>query len=940
LLLCGAALMPGRAQKTPAASGAAAPAAAKAVVLPADTAGIEFFETKVRPVLAQRCYSCHSHAAKTALGGLYLDSRQAMVQGGKRGAALMPGQPDSSLIVQAVHYTQPDLQMPPAGKLPEAVLADLTAWVKLGAPWPQEAAPTAGASAWDKARVEKEKRQREHWAWQPVRVSRIPAVHRKDWARNPIDLFILAALEARHLSPNPRADRRTLIRRATFDLIGLPPTPEEVDAFVADKSPDAWEKVVDRLLASPHYGERWGRYWLDVARYGEDQAHSFEPRLYPQGFRYRDWVAHALNADMPYDRFVKAQIAADLIDLNGPNSHDDLAALGFFATGPVYYGDSRMYDQYDDRVDTLSRGLLGLTVACARCHDHKFDPITQKDYYGLVGVFASTKYVEVQVASNAADGKSGPTGDRQKLLQTKSEEVDKFAQEQTAHFRAALLPETARYLVASWKLINRRKADPKLPTEPFASKEGVEPVVLDRWLKYLTAQKERPVLVAWRQMLKQQASSPDLTGDAPALAEAQRTAEAFQNAVLALNRRREAENKAAAHQNAPADSANRPLDKAEAADLNEIVGDEGVLTLSREQFEPLLTGDPKAHYAVIKAELERLRMGPFVHALSEGPQPGNVHVLLRGNPDTPGEEAPRRFLAILGGDKMPPVTHGSGRLELANAIADRNNPLTARVLVNRLWQHHFGIGLVRTASNFGLLGEPPTHPELLDYLAKQLVAHGWSQKALHRQIMLSATYQQSSARNPRGEESDPGNRYLARMPRRRLEVEAWRDAMLAVSGRLDLTLDGPSVQLSSADNCRRTFYAAISRHDLDQMLRLFDFPDPNVTAEARTTTTVPLQQLFVLNSEFMVRQAKAFAARLTANAGETDATRIQRAYLLAYGRPPIAAELRLGLAYLAGPSPGASVVQTAAAGAKAGRLSRWEQYAQALLSANEFLYID
>jgi cytochrome c553 len=929
LLLCGAALTTGRAQKASSVSGS---------VAPVDAAGIEFFETKVRPVLAQRCYSCHSHTAQKALGGLYLDSRQAMLHGGKRGNTLLPGEPDQSLLLQAVRYAQPDLQMPPDGRLPDAVVADLAAWIKRGAPWPQEAAPATIAPGLDKALAEKEKRKREHWAWQPVHVAKMPVVRHKGWARNPIDLYVLAGLEARNLTPNPYADRRTLIRRATFDLIGLPPTPEEVVAFVNDKSPDAWEKVVDRLLASPHYGERWGRYWLDIARYGEDQAHSFEPRLYPQGFRYRDWVAHALNADMPYDQFVKAQIAADLIKT--PDGRDDRAALGFFATGPVYYGDSKMYDQYDDRVDTLSRGLLGLTVSCARCHDHKFDPITQKDYYGLVGVFSSTAYVEVTLAS-ATDSKVIAGGDRQKLLQAKRDEVDKFSREQIARLRAELLPETSRYMIAAWKLINRRKADSKLSTEPFARKEGLEPLVLERWLKFLTAQdaKERPTLVAWRQLLKQQTASADLSGSAPALAVAQTTADAFQNAILALKQRREA---ASANKPANDKSANKPvaLAKAEAESLDEIIGDEGVLTVPQDQFAPLLTGDPKAHYAVIKGELDRLEMGPFIHALTDAPNPGNVHVLLRGNPEAPGDDAPRRFLAILGGDRTPAVTKGSGRLELANAIADKNNPLTARVLVNRLWQHHFGVGIVRTASNFGLLGERPTHPELLDYLAKQFVEHDWSQKALHRQIMLSATYQQSSARNPRNDEQDPEARYLSRMPRRRLEVEAWRDAMLAVAGKLDLALEGPSVSLESPDNCRRTFYAAVSRHDLDRMLRLFDFPDPNVTAEARTATTVPLQQLFVLNSEFMVRQAKTFAARLTANPTEPNAPRIQRAYQLAYGRPATEAEMRLGLAFLAGPKASAAVVKTVAAEGRSGGLSRWEQYAQALLSANEFLYID
>ena len=371
------------------------------------------------------------------------------------------------------------------------------------------------------------------------------------------------------------------------------------------------------------------------------------------------------------------------------------------------------------------------------------------------------------------------------------------------------------------------------------------------------------------------------------------------------------------------------------------------MSVPKDQLEKVLPAEDKSRLAALRTDLEHVRAEPFIHALTEGGKIANVPILLRGNPNTPGEEVPRHFLWALAGDNAPPFQLGSGRLELANAIADKNNPLTARVMVNRLWQHHFGTGLVRTASNFGLLGEPPTHPELLDWLATQFVEHGWSLKDAHRQIMLSATYKQSGADNRKNEEIDPDNRLLWRMTGHRLEVEAWRDAMLAVTDKLDQTIGGPSVPLSSPDNRRRTFYASVSRHDLDPMLRLFDYPDPNVTSDARTNTTVPLQQLFVLNSDFMVRQAKAFAARLTANPSESDTDRIRRAYLLAYSRPPEDREVLLGLSFLQqSPSSGSSsVATTILTGNKAPTptvtsLSRWEQYAQALLSANEFMVID
>jgi hypothetical protein len=561
------------------------------------------------------------------------------------------------------------------------------------------------------------------------------------WPRTSLDYFVLAAQEANGLHPVGPADKRALIRRAAFDLTGLPPTPEEVEAFLQDDRPDAFARVVDQLLTSPHYGERWARHWLDIARYGEDQAHTFQSRKYPQGFRYRDWLVRAFNEDLPYDRFVKEQIAADLLD--GPGRPERLAALGFFALGPVYYGDRLKLDQYDDRIDTLTRGLLGLTVACARCHDHKYDPIPTRDYYSLAGVFASTDYEEVPL---------------------------------------------------------------------------VPPDVVEAAKRKLT-DKEKKSKVA-----------------------------------------------------------------------------------------------PKY---------------PLIHALKDRPQAANMRVHVRGSPTTLGEEAARHFLSILAGDNPPPFTKGSGRLELAEAIASRDNPLTARVMVNRVWQHHFGKGIVRTPSNFGALGERPTHPELLDHLARRFMDNGWSIKWLHREVLLSATYQQASRFDPADYQADPENKLLWRMSRRRLEVEAWRDAMLAVSDQLDRTVGGPSLDLVSPENRRRTFYGAVSRHELNSLLRLFDFPDPNITSGERSVTTVPLQQLFVLNSEFMARNARALARRLAAEVPGDDAGRIRRAFPLVYGRPVTEPELQLGLSFLAGSEPDGK-----------GALTRWEQYAQVLLSANEFLYVD
>jgi hypothetical protein len=736
-----------------------------------------FFEGKVRPLLESHCYNCHGPNKQKA--GLRLDSRGAMMRGGESGPILEPGNPKSSRLIEVIRYDG-DVQMPPRRKLDEAEISILTRWAQSGAEWPESAAE-APAPAPAATRVITAE-ERAFWSFRPIQDPPPPAVADASWPRSSLDRFILAGLEAKGLRPVAPADKRTLIRRATFDLTGLPPTPEEVDAFLHDESPDAFERVVDRLLASPHYGERWARHWLDVARYGEDQAHTFEARLYPNGYRYRDWVIRAFNADMPYDQFVTAQIAGDL--LAGPDDDDLRAATGLFALGPVYYGGA-VLDEHDDRLDTLARGFLGLTVACARCHDHKFDPITSQDYYALAGIFASTAYKEYPLA----------------------------------------------------------------PPDVVARYDGSQAKI-----------KEKTAAVK-----KQRKAVMEAKSDA---------------------------------------------EKDEA----------------------------KAAIKALQAELDQLKKEappkyPVIHGLTEGKTIANMRVHLRGNPATLGPEAPRRFLTVLSESEGEPApfAQGSGRLELARAIASPGNPLTARVLVNRVWERHFGRGLVATPSNFGKMGERPTHPELLDHLASRFIASGWSIKALQRAIMLSATYQLGASSDDRDAAVDPENTLLWRANRRRLEVEAWRDAMLAVSGTLDATVGGPSAELASPENRRRTLYAAVSRHNLDGLLRLFDFPDPNITSDRRTVTTVPLQQLFVLNSPFMERQARALAARLTADPAEADGRRVQRAFLLLFGRPPHEPEAALGLEFLAGKGDDDDAE---------GGPTRWQQYAQALLGTNEFLYID
>ncbi len=742
---------------------------------------LEFFESKIRPLLIERCYSCHSDQFNTTMGDLRLDTREGWVAGGSRGTAILPGKPSESLLIQAISYQHPDLSMPPQGPLSPEEIELLEQWVGLGAPDPR----TEGLSqTGEKESIDLEE-GRQFWSFQPISQPQLPSVQNSGWVRSPIDRFILARLEAEGLEPVGPADRRTWIRRSTFDLIGLPPTPEEVEIFLSDDAPEAFDKVVDRLLASPHYGERWGRYWLDVARYAEEQRphNSGDYQPLPFAYRYRDWVVKALNRDLPYDRFAIQQIAGDLIEELG---EERWSAVGYLSLGPIYETDGggeesklrHRYETINDKVDTLSRGFLGLTLACARCHDHKFDPIPTEDYYSLAGVFFNTEYVA-----------------RKWLVG--EDEVDRYVD-----FEARLTDQT----------------------------------------KCLEA----------------------------------------------------AENKR--------DQASDPAQKKEL--------EEKVQRLTREV-----------------AQLQKVppSVPEHVHTLTEG---GNedIPVAVRGDPVQPGGMVPRRFLRVIAGDDPPRFTQGSGRLELARAVATPTNPLTARVMVNRIWQNHFGQGLVRTPSNFGALGEPPTHLELLDWLAQRFIQSGWSMKKLHKEIMLSTTYRLSSDFDDRNFAADGENQLLWRVNPRRLDVEAWRDGLLAVTGELDPSLGGPPVE-NILTSGRRTLYAPIrrdDRFDSDKFLRLFDFPSPWLTSSQRTVTTMPQQQLFMLNSKFMIERSRALATRLTALA-ETE--RLTRAFELAFSRRPSAREKGLALDFLReSKDPSAS-------------LNRWEQYAQVLLSSSELLYI-
>ena len=909
----------------------------------------DFFEKRVRPILADNCFACHT---SLRMGGLEMKSREALLTGGKRGPAVVAGHPEESLLIQAIGYQNPLLKMPPNAKLKNADIEALAAWIKAGVVWPAakgtapESTPTSSATPNNSGDYTIKPEQRAFWSYQPVRKPAIPAVKDMSWPKNEIDRFILAKLEAQDLKPVRAAERRTLIRRATFDLLGLPPTPEEVEAFVNDASADAFGRVVDRLLASPHYGERWGRYWLDIARYADSRGGFFEDP-YPNAWRYRDWVVQAFNQDLPYNTFIKAQIAADLL----PGDHKALLpALGFQALGNVGFGS-------DDRVDVLTRGVMGFTVACAQCHNHKYDPIPTKDYYSLLGVFRGTQIKPIPLAP---ESEVSAYDQHKKKIDATEAVIRDFEERQNGMLTDILMKQTSRYIVASWKVMGGAKA------EDAARADGLVSETLTKWIAYLKGQgKEQQYLKGWNELLARH----------PALSEVKTAADDFQKVVLAVNIEKKAIDDhnyiklgGAAGVN---DDKKRRNTELEFIDGNKgrlwtelagppymnvgdgIVYPPGVLYYgparmgtdeadkvrqqdlaakgikedrSHPPIERFLSGVWKDQIKGLYAELDALNktlppIYPFLHAVGEGEKPANIRVEIRGEANNLGDEAPRRFVQILCPVECKPFTQGSGRLELAEALTDPSNPLTVRTIVNRIWAGHFGDGIVRTLSNFGMLGERPTHPELLDYLATRFLENNWSIKQLHREIMLSSTYALSTDRPAVNDEKDADNRLHWRSNVvKRLDVEAMRDTLLAVSGKLDPTVGGPALSLEDGNNHRRTIYGYINRRRLDGTLSLFDFPDPNSTAEGRFNTAGPLQRLYFMNNDFVASSAAAIVKRMDAVNGNE--AKIKRAYNLLFSRMPNDKELQLGLQY----------VRTGS--------NTWPEYVQVLLTSAEFVSVN
>jgi cytochrome c553 len=893
-------------------------------------AQVDFFEKQIRPILAERCYECHS-AGKKQKGGLSLDTREAVLKGGDTGPALTAGDPEKSLMIEAVRYTNHDMQMPPKKRLAESEVKALEEWVKMGAPDPRDAAPVA-----KRGRVIDIAEGRKFWSFKPLARVEVPKVAD---VKSPIDAFIRAKLNEKGLASAPPADRRTLIRRATFDLIGLPPTPQEVDDFLADKSADAFDEVIERLLASPHYGERWARHWLDVARYADSNGMD-ENIAYGNAWRYRDYVVHAFNDDKPFDQFLIEQVAGDLL----PRSEDAITATGFLSLGGKILAEPDMQklemDIIDEQIDTLGKAFLGMTLGCARCHDHKFDPVAQEDYYALAGIFRSTRSLSAEKMGAIKFWNEYSLATPQQLeekkkfdgdLKAKKAEVAAISSKARAAIKSELQKHAADYLAAAALLpVSAKAAD----AEQAAKEPQLDAHFVLSFRQYLDAHPDAAVFAKWRELAQKHDADGVCAHYAPLFAEA-----------LAAKK-------------GPAYDA--------------LADGKGLLALPAKDAD-VLDSETLAKIAAMNKEVEDFTAKqPDLPAIM-GVQDGNIvqtlPVHLRGSYLTLGKPVERGFPEVMRTSFAQPILPAkrSGRLELARWMASSEHPLTARVIVNRVWRWHFGAGIVASTDNFGILGAKPSHPELLDWLARNFIESGWSIKDLHRLIMKSAAYQQSSGvpdlpsaagqiaaassnaaigldntphsalRTPHL--IDPENRLLWRANIQRLEAEEIRDAMLFTSGWLDMTIGGKTIPLKNREfvfnhtskdattyeSPRRALYLPIIRNHLYDMLEQFDYPDPTMPTGSRNSTVIAPQALIMMNAPVVMQSGEKLASRLAALAD--DSQRVQRIYELIYSRLPTEREKADALALL----------HDFSATEKTDRA--WALLCQTLFAANEFIYL-
>lgn len=1014
------------------------------------TAAFDFFEKRVRPVLVESCQKCHGPEKQEQ--GLRVDSLEALTRGGESGPAIVPGKPTESLLISAINHGE-IYQMPPKTKLPAAQIADLTQWVSSGAVWP-EARDLPAANVDPAPRKPGDApvftpEQKSFWAFQKPVAPPLPEVKNGAWCQSPIDRFILAGLEAKGLVPAPAADKRTLIRRATFDLHGLPPTPEEVAAFLADHSPQAFERVVDRLLASPRYGERWARHWLDVARYADSNGMD-ENVAYANAYRYRDYVVDAFNRDLPYDQFVREQLAGDLLGGDEARAAARITATGFLVIGPKMLAEDdprkMEMDIVDEQLDTVGRTFLGLTIGCARCHDHKFDPFPTEDYYSLAAIFKSTKTMEnfkvVAMWNERPIANQSLAAARDQWLEVIKQKKQSLAERSKQAKEAFLTAEKAKvaeYLAAAGEFQQQRAKQLQSLMKGDAVPTGAIVLEAEKYdrgnvkrdhtdygaqigviynagelpniaefditlaatggyqieVRFAAAEARPTKLLVDGKLIKADAAGAVTGSWQPdkqvwsaecvlSLTEGKHTIKLERAGPiphfdkLALVPRAVAENE-------PAVPTAPTIEQfAAQKQLNLLFLQQWVAYLDHEmkvpsaETLPALVADEKGPFAKpkdleqqlpedIKKELTQLRdevaalekqlpIVPTAMSASEG-QITNLKVHLRGNYLTLGREVPRRFPRIIAGDAQAPIEPTySGRLQLAQWMTQPDHPLTSRVAVNRFWHWHFGNGIVRSTDNFGLLGELPDNQPLLDWLAvnfvgshaRQSVGESWSVKSLHRTLMLSSTYQMSTAHNAAAALADPENRLHWRQDRRRLEAESLRDGILAVSGQLETTMGGTllptanhayvtstaSERINFYDNRRRSLYLPITRSSVYDVFQAFDFADPSAPNGQRSTTTVAPQALALMNSKLIEDRSRQWAESLLADASLDDSARVRTIYERAYSRPPSERELDRALAFVV------QVAQNPMLEASAAKVQAWQSLCRVVLASSEFVYVD
>jgi hypothetical protein len=908
--------------------------------------GIEFFEKQIRPHLVQYCYDCHS-AGKKIRGGLRLDSQSGWAEGGDSGAAVVPGKADESLLIEAIRYDG-DLKMPPKGKLPEAVIKDFERWVAGGAPDPRKDAGPAVKSAG----IDLEAGRR-HWAYQLPKAVAPPVTQDAAWPRNDIDRFILANLEARGVKPVADADRATLARRLYFDLIGLPPTPEQIDEFVDDPSPEADVRLVDRLLASPHFGERWGRHWLDVVHFAESVT--LRGFIFPEAWRYRDYVIETFNQDRPFDRFLREQISGDLLPAESlEDRRRNLVATTFLTLGNWNLEEQDktqlVMDVVDDQLDTIGKAFLAQTFGCARCHDHKFDPIPTRDYYALAGILRNSKSLEHSNVSKWLEMPL-PVEPAQEELFKRHETAIAELQRRIKSLSAAshpvlaakdlpgiLVDDVQAKKVGEWKLsqfsgryigdgyahdLDNGKGEKSLTFQPDLPQSGKYEVRL-AYVPGGNRSAEAPVTVfsadGEKTIKVNERETPPIDGRFISLGQF-RFESNGQGFVIVSNEETKGHVIADAVQFIPVDNQNGQT-----------------TATAAKEVAAAKSPEVKQLEAELKKQTAAAPRRPLFMTVVEEKEIRDIPVHIRGSVHTLGDVVPRGFLQVATYGTPPAInTQESGRKELGEWLSRRDNPLPARVMANRVWHWLFGAGLVRTTDNFGHAGELPSHPELLDSLAIQFVEQNWSVKSLVRQIVLSRTYQLSSAPDAQGLAADPENRWLWRMSRRRLDAECLRDTVLQVSGDLQLDIGGPTIKAGTAADygyqhadTRRSVYSPVLRNALPEFFEVFDFADPSMVTGCRNVSTVAPQALFLMNHPFVIQEARHAARKLLAESGLDEAARVVRAYRLTLGRSPSEGELALSRKHL----------QKLAEGGEANAEQAWGQFFQVLFASLDFRYLD